>query len=202
MSSKKSKSNFGSIQKQVKAVVKKEINKMAETKSHSSQTSSFSGVGSISGTFVDITAGIAQGVGDGQRIGNSVNLTKVHVQRVLTLWDNNSGADSVRIIVGIAKGRPLTSSDMPNYFSPCDLDLMYVLKDTMFPLSGSVWDGTQVLRGVAKAYDFTKKWKSGLTVQYDDATSTPIKNQIFFYMLAGTASAQQAGYATVYFKDM
>lgn len=185
----------------VKAIVKKELNKVIETKSHSSQTSSFSGVGAISGTFLDLTSGIAQGVGDAQRVGNSIKLTKIHIQRVLTLWDNNSGADSVRIIVGQAKGRPLTSSDMPAYFNPCDLDLMYVLHDKMMPLSGSVWDGTQVLRGVAKRFNYVKRFKNGHLVQYDDTVSAPVKGQLFLYMLAGTSSAQQAGYSTEYYKD-
>lgn len=191
-----------SLAKTVSSIVEKKLKASVETKSHSSKTSSWTSVGWVNGSFIDLTP-IAQGTGDGQRLGNSISVTKIHVQRALTLWDNNAGADSVRIIIGRARGRPLTSGDMPAYFDPCDLDLMYVYEDKFIPLSAAVYSGSsnQTLRGRAVRFDYSKKFKKPLNVHYDDANTTAVENQLFLYMLAGSLDSQQAGYASLYYKD-
>lgn len=191
-----------SLTSAVTAIVNKKMNAKLETKSHNSQTSSFTSVGWISGSFIDLSP-ISQGSGDGNRVGNNISVTKLHVQRVLTLWDGNLGADAVRVIIGRARGRPLTSADMPAYLSPCDLDLMYVYCDKLIPLSGAVYDSTagQITRGRAVRFEYKKKFKSPVNIHYDDSNSTAIENQLFLYMLAGTSSAQQGGYASIYYKD-
>lgn len=189
--------------KSLVTLVKSMINKKIETKHKTYVASDWTNIGAITGTLTDMTD-ISQGVGDQQRVGNSLNVSKIYVQKLLRVRDNSSiPRSAVRILLVQSRGAPLTTSDMPNYSSPVDLDKMYVLVDRMINLSSNSQNASNGTYFGSNPYrlkiNLTKGFKRAL--HYNDTATTATQNNIYLYMLDDTGYGQQTGFETIYYKD-
>lgn len=192
-----SKSN-ASIKRLVKAVV----NRSQETKHLTTVASSWTDIGGSLGTLTNITA-ISQGTGDSNRIGNSVRAQKIFVQKLLRVEDNVSTPHAtIRVLLVQARGESLSTSDMPGFASPVDLDKMYVLQDRMVNLSSTGVSGAGTYFG-SGSYRLKLSLSKGFkrNIHYNDASNIPTQNAIYLYMLADNSYGQQCGFETIYYKD-
>lgn len=198
MPGKKAKSSM----KNIRSVVRSELNKKIETKHKTTTALSYATIGSTTGTLVDVTA-IAQGVADFERVGNRIDVQKLYVQKIIKVADNSSSPHStVRVLLVQSRAGTLTTSDMPNLLGPCDLDKMYVIKDQMLNLSANSVNSAGVYFGSpAKRIKFNLRSLPKKTLQYDDANVNARNFPVYLYMFALNSHAQQAGFETVYFKD-
>jgi len=184
--------------------VKSIVSRASETKHINSVSGSWDNVSS-SGTTIDITSLIDRGTHDYQRIGDEAKVTKVHMNRMFRLVAGvTTPAATVRMIVAKAKGRNLTNTDMPAFHAPCNLDLMYVLADKLFTITGTeAVGGASYVPATTRRITFSKFWKNGLSVQYSSGSTTVAKNQLVTYWIADNNSiVEEAGFTSIYFKEM
>lgn len=187
----------------VTSIVKKELMRSIETKHVNHIATSWIYLGAINGTITNITD-ISQGVGDNQRVGNRITLTKLYVQKLLRIKPlSTSPYATARVLLVQSRGGSLSTSDMPGFASPVDLDKMYVLKDIMVPLSSQGIDGTSFFGSNPKRLKFNISFRSlpKNNIQYNDTSSIPQNNSIYLYMIADNDNAEQCGFETAYYKD-
>lgn len=194
--------NRAMSKKVMQRAIHKAINSQLETKHKSFTAASWVDIGSVSGTLTELT-NIGQGVGDNQRVGNKLTLQKLYIQKNLRVEDNASIPHStIRVLLVQSRGGALSTSDMPNFASPVDLDKMVVFRDFLVNLSSTgqnstgTYFGSSVKRIVIKLRKFAKK-----SLQYNDSTTTPQNNPVYLYMLSDNAQGQQVGFETIYYKD-
>lgn len=197
-------SSFGRTK--LSTIIRRQLNRQLETK-HKSFEADWTDVGAVSGTLTELT-NISQGVGDDQRVGNKINLQKIYIQKVFRLDPSGttqiSAHGAVRVILAQSRGGPLTNSDFPNYYAPCDLDKMIVLKDKLMNLSGGgAVSGASYAGPTYSQFKFNVRGinlpKSHL--QYNDTGTTPANNPVYLYMFSENGNEQQAGFETIYYKD-
>lgn len=186
----------------IKKAVRKVLNQQMETKHKSFIASAWTDVGAISGTLTELT-NIGQGVGDNQRVGNKLTLHKLFIQKNLRVEDNASIPHStIRVLLVQSRGGALSTSDMPNFADPVDLDKMIIYRDFLVNLSSTgqnstgTYFGSSVKRIVIKLKKFSRK-----NLQYNDTATTPQNNPVYLYMLSDNAQGQQVGFETIYYKD-
>lgn len=183
--------------------VKAIVDSKTETKHINTESGTWDSVSGAGVTF-DIASNVAQGAADHQRVGDLISVKKLHVSRMFRLIANvTQAACTIRFIVAKAKGRTLVNGDMPNFYSPCNLDLMYVLSDKLFTITGTEnTAGTGYVPNATKRINFSKSWRSGLPVHYSGGSTTVVKNQVIIYWIADTGNVvEEAGYTSLYFKD-
>lgn len=192
--------------KSIKAIVKSVIDRKSETKSHSNVSGAFDYVGvSSAGTLIPLTAGIIQGTADFQRIGNQISLKKLLVSKVIrAVQSQHSYSNAVRVLLVQSRGGPLTVADMPNYWSPCNLNKMIVVRDMMFNVGTSGSDYSSGYTGPAG----TKRLQIRLnrfpyrTLQYNGSSGDAARPLYLYLQAESSNTVEQAGFETVYYKDM
>ncbi len=184
--------------------IKRAMVRAGETKHKTYTASSWTDIGSSLGTLTQLTQ-ISQGVGDNERVGNRISLQKLYVQKLLRVEDNTTVPHAtIRVLLVQSRGGALSTSDMPGFASPCDLDKMIVLKDIMCNLSstgqagvGNVYFGSNPKR---IKFSLNKFYKNSL--QFNDTSTTPANNPLYLYMLSDNLQGQQCGFETIYYKDI
>ena len=190
-----------SIARQVSRVLARKT----ETKHRTLASGAFDYIGvSGAGTLIDICSHILQGTADNQRVGNKITLKKLLVSKVMRIVQSQSAENcAVRFLVVQSRGGVLTAADMPNYYSPVDLDKMFVLKDLFFNLSSGGTDYASGLTGSLQQRRIQLKLNKlpKKVVQYDGSGGIP-NYPVYIYIQAEHGStAEQAGFETMYYKD-
>lgn len=191
--------------KQITKTVNRVLARKTETKHLTLVSGAFDYIGvSGAGTLIDLTSLIVQGTNDHQRIGNKITLTKLMLSKVMRVAQSTSARNcAVRLLVVQSRSGDLVVGDMPNYYSPCDLDKMFVMKDLFFGLSSSGSDYTTGNTGATSTRRVQLKFRRlpKPVVQYDGSTGNSI-NPVYVYIQAETGSiAEHAGFETIYYKD-
>lgn len=182
--------------------IRRQIRLSAETKHKTFTAPSWVDIGAVSGTLTELTS-IGQGVGDNERVGNKIELQKLYIQKLLRVEDNNAvGHSTIRVLLVQSRAGALSTSDMPGFAAPVDLDKMIVLKDMMVNLSSSAQNASNFYFGSNPKrikINLKKLYKKHL--QYNDTNTTPANNPIYLYMFSDNAYGQQCGFETIYYKD-
>lgn len=186
----------------MKRYVRSVVKGSQETKHKSFTASAWVDIGSVSGTLTELTS-ISQGVGDNERVGNKISATKLYIQKNLRVEDNASIPHAtIRVLLLQSRGGSLSTSDMPNFASPCDLDKMIIYRDFLVNLSSTGQNSTGTYFGSTyKRIKISLKKLAKRNLQYNDTSGTPQNNPIYLYMLADNAQGQQCGFETIYYKD-
>lgn len=183
--------------------IRRQIQLSGETKHKTFTASSWVDIGATSGTLTELTS-ISQGVGDNERVGNKIQLQKIYVQKLLRVEDNVSVPHTtIRVLLVQSRAGSLSTSDMPGFAQPVDLDKMIVLKDMMVNLSSTGQNSSGTYFGSNPKrikFNLRKLYKKFL--QYNDTVTTPANNPLYLYMFSDNAYGQQCGFETVYYKDM
>lgn len=191
--------------KTIAKIVKSVLNSSMETKHRSVTSGAFDYIGvSGAGTLISLTNQVGQGTADNQRIGNQITLKKLFVSKIMRVVQSTTARNcAVRVLLVQSRGGPLTASDFPNYYSPCDIDKMIVMRDLLFNLGSGGSDyatGNTGPAGTKRLQLKTNKFPYRV-LQYDGASGDCAK-PIYLYLQAELASvAEQAGYESLYYKD-
>jgi len=209
----------------IKKLIQSQINKSIETKE---LTYNYTNVGSsnfssISYGSTAIVAGlfgaIAQGVNDGQRIGNSLFARGVNIHMAI----QNASADitnQVRFICfqpkkGMATNIQPSStasfvqsvlsgaaSGATQWLQPVDTDRFEVIFDKVYYLKNTAVDGSTSASAVSTRF-LRKFIKVNKKIQWDD--SGVVNNDIYLLAISDSAAVPNpgavAGYVRVYYKD-
>lgn len=185
----------------IRSLVRKELSKAVETKHRTTVSGAFDYIPST-GILFNLSA-ISQGTGDNQRVGNRITATKLHIKKIIRLaYSATAQSNGIRALVVKSRGGPLTITDMPNYYSPVDLDLMYVLDDRMVTVSGRP-DLAGTSFDPDMAYKYEVKKKLNLNLHYNDTATTATDSNLYLYLVSEVPlnNAEQAGFETLYYKD-
>lgn len=183
--------------KETRDIVYKTVKRKADRKFKASDFILFTGTG---GSVVRLT-GIAQGIDDDQRIGRSVEITKLHVNYTMEVADTPFNV--MRLII----------FEWKDESTPNDVQVLNTTLQTTLP-----WLATYNNR-TAKQYNilydrivslyadkpivtgkFTKYYRKGLTVDYGGtgATSLAVKNDIYVMLLTDSLAIPNPGIDVAY----
>lgn len=167
---------------------KKMINKTIENKQDEYKNTNLSV--STSGVRDGAFCNIAQGATDEQRVGNSVTLMKQQFDIFATQNPNGVIDDwnrmRVLIVESLDGSQPILLSDVLQYSSySSDSDLVfsspYTTKTSTNRRYRVHYDKTMELNrygnGATRSLKFTKKWKKGKVLNFDDASQPPTNHQ-------------------------
>lgn len=186
----------------VAKIVRRMLYKRAETKHYTKVASNWATIGDTLGTIIPLTTGIYQGTGDDQRVGNRITITKVNIVKLFRVQDNSSIPHAtIRFLLVQSRGQTLSTSDMPAFGAPCDLDKMIVIKDRLMNLSSAGQNSTGTyFGGDTRKLAFSFRPPKSV-MQYDDNTAI-CNNPLYLFMICDNDWGQQMGYESIYFKDM
>jgi len=186
----------------LRALVRRQINRVVETKELTLFSQAPSIIGSLTGTLVNLTS-ISQGSGNTSRVGNVCRLTKLAGRLVFNMEPNVAVNMTccIRMLIVQSRGRELFVGDMPQFYGPCDLDLMYVYKDALFQVENTSYSPPDRLGStmVTKSINL-RKFRSPV-MHYDDTSTVARNGPIYIYFLAENGGGAVGGYIKTYFKD-
>lgn len=182
--------------KTLKKYIKNTIEKQLETKTvitNYANTIPDSGRTPLSNSI----AGVAQGLTQSTRVGNSIRVTSMKCEWFFTGADSTN---SIRVIIYIPKDPTAALSGLAFNQAP-DLDQFTILRD-FFICTGGTGGNCKRLQ---KWIRFNRGMRSGLHMQYSGAASTDItKNKLMIYMVSDSSAVSDPsvnGYVRVFYKD-
>lgn len=185
----------------IRSLVRREINRAAETK-HAETEHDYTTVTATKTNLYDISGLIDQGTNQDQRIGNRVSFKKLFYQIVFQMPDAATSADSVRFLIVQSRGGSLGSADMPNFYTPANVNIMHVLHDGMYQVSkgavltGPAYYGQNQMVRVKRRINL-----KNMNMEYSSDGSNVADKPLYLFMVSRSGSIQFAGFWQVYYKD-
>ena len=159
---------------------------------------------------MNLTA-LAVGTQDYQRIGNKISIQKLYLNKVMRIVQSqNAKNNALRLLVVQSRGGELSVSDMPDYWTPANLQKMLVIKDKFYTLSAGGSDyatgNTNNAYPIRIQHKILRKDVPHPVLIYKNTSSDPSSvicdRPIYLYMVAeSVAQVEQAGFEQIYYKD-
>lgn len=201
----KRRGSYGPRKRTTNRRIRSAIYDAMETKREIETSGNWDTIGAIQGTLVSLVKP-QRGFLDNQRIGNKIDVLRINFRLIVGDTDASftpASSLACRLLIVQSRGGELTTSDMPNLYTPPDYDKYFVHYDRYIAPAEF---GVQATSGGAASkhpmqkvinYSFKPCWKR---LTYNDGDTNPAK-PIYFHLISDSGSMELRFSSVCWYKD-